>query len=107
MRGPNSTIKHVGQARVPKKTKGQKPGGAWNETRGTGKVNSTWGRLLKLAIKGTSVLRVQLSGFWRREIEHLGLPGIVTSSRSGHQAMFSLLNIYMKLRNISNAFQIT
>ena len=35
---------NTGQARVLRETKGGKPGGAWNETRRAGKVQSGWGR---------------------------------------------------------------
>ena len=43
---------NTGQARVLRETKGGKPGGAWNETRRAGKVQSRWEGPLKLAQKG-------------------------------------------------------
>ena len=49
---PYSIIKHRGQARVLRETKGGKPGGAWNETRRAGKVQSRWEGPLKLPQKG-------------------------------------------------------
>ena len=49
---PNSIIKHRGQARVLRETKGGKPGGTWNETRRAGKVQSRWEGPLKLPQKG-------------------------------------------------------
>ena len=49
---PNSIIKHRGQARMLRETKGGKPGGAWNETRRAGKVQSRWEGPIKLPQKG-------------------------------------------------------
>lgn len=59
---PNSIIKHTGQARVPKETKGQKPSEIWNKKRGASEVKSKWGRVPEIAIKETSVPRVQFCG---------------------------------------------
>lgn len=59
---PHSIIKHTGQARVLKGTRGQKPGGAWNGTRGAGKVKDKRGRAPKTATKGTSVPKVRFLG---------------------------------------------
>ena len=61
---------NTGRARVLRETKGGKPGGACNETRRAGKVQS-WGRGAKIATKGTSAPKVHLSGRRGREIEHL------------------------------------
>ena len=57
---PDSTVKHRGRARVLRETKGGKPGGAWNETRRAGKVQSRLGGGLKLPQKGPGPPRFTL-----------------------------------------------
>lgn len=73
--------------------------GEWVKSRANGEVS------LKLLQNG--LVFPGFSGSEGREIEHLGLLATDTSTGSGQYVMFSIVNIYIKLRIMLSVFHAT